>query len=241
MGCLTYLEKLSDYIDDLLPSLERQQVEDHFSACPSCYSCYQDLVMICQASRNLPEHEPSPRVWENILAQVAPNQRGAITQTRSSWLARWFSFKSSILGGWTWQPALAAALIFISLLAIWSYRSTTSLTEPSIATDHSEGWAAPPGSLEIQPTNRLIVHKPLIEVQIVQQRIDELQQRIQTTQTRWSPEVKAIYQHHLKTLDHCLANCQNKSATSHEDLAIQAVYQSTLRAKLEMLKQFSDL
>jgi hypothetical protein len=238
MGCSVYQDKISDYIDDLLPAVERQQMESHFAACPPCYAVYQDLLMICQASRNLPEHEPREIVWERIRAEISPRQAGPAVPAHAGWIARWL--KSPTLGAWSWQPAIAAAaMVFLGLATILYYRSSTPPPVPIASGIKS--WSNGTRQIEIQPTNRLIVHKPIIEVDIVQQHIDELQRQIQTAQTRWSPEVQALYQRHLQAVDHCLNNCQKTNAAPGDDPAARAVYQAALRAKLEMLKQFADM
>ncbi|MBI3950940.1 MAG: zf-HC2 domain-containing protein [Acidobacteria bacterium] len=237
MECYSYQEKVSNYIDNLLLAPERQQVENHLSNCPLCDSFYQDLLMICEASRNLPEYEPSETLWPSIRAQISTGQARMLAPTGPQWVARWFPFKGLKPGVWLWQPALAATLLLVGIAAIMYYRPSTQPPEPVAG----GRWPSGAGQIEVQPTNRLIVHKPLIEVDLVQQRINELQKRIQAAQSRWSPEVQALYQQHLKMVDHCINNCQRQVAIQSDDPAVRAVYQSALRAKLEMLKQFSEM
>ncbi|MCS6807162.1 MAG: anti-sigma factor [Acidobacteriota bacterium] len=239
MSCTAYQEKISDYIDELLSPAERQLIETHFLDCPDCYSCYQDLLAICQASRQLPLHEPSDRVWQNILAHInsAPTPRPVPAPTR--WLERWLPFNFS---GWAWQPALAAVLLIAIGGAVFYYRTSTPVNQPPIAQGNSSNWgegSTPRISRRI--TNKSITQKTRIEMDIVQERINELQQRIKVAQSRWSPELKAVYQQNLKKIDACLSYCQEKARLNSTDLALQAVYESALQAKLEMLKQFSEL
>lgn len=239
MSCTAYQEKISDYIDELLSPAERQLIESHFLDCPDCYSCYQDLLAICQASRQLPLHEPSDCVWQNILAHItpAPTARPAPTPTR--WLERWLPFN---FGGWAWQPALAAVVLIVIAGAVFYYQSSTSVNQPQVVKENAPEWGA---STTLRTTkintNKLVIHKPMIEIEIVQERINELQQRIKVAQSRWSPELKAVYQQNLKIIDACLSNCQKNAMRRSTDPALQAVYESALQAKLEMLKQFSEL
>lgn len=240
MSCRVYQEKISDYIDELLSPAERQLMENHLLDCPDCYSCYQDLLAIYQASRQLPLHEPSDRVWQNILAHItpAPTARPALIPTR--WLERWLPFNFS---GWAWQPALAAvALIFVIGGAVFYYQSSTSVNQPQIVKDKAPGWGEPTTLRTTKiNTNRSVIHKPMIEIEIVQERINELQQRIRVAQSRWSPELRAVYQRNLEIIDACLSNCQKNAMLKSTDPALQAVYESALQAKLEMLKQFAEL
>jgi hypothetical protein len=241
MGCFTYQEKISDYIDNLLPALERQQMQAHLSSCSLCSTIYDDLVMIYAASRHLPEHEPSEAVWQRIITEISPRRAGVLAPAGSGLMARWFPFKSLRPSAMSWHPALAAVLLFIGVAAAMYYRSYPPSSPPPKPPAGTPNWASGPSIIEVQPTNKLIVHKPMIEVEIVQRRIDELQRHIQTVQSRWSPEVQALYQHQLQMVDHCINNCQDKLAIQSGDPAVRAVYQAALRAKLEMLKQFSDM
>jgi len=142
-----------------------------------------------------------------------------------------------------WQPALAAVLVFVSVAAVMYYRSSLQPAEPIGGMDNSSTplRASGPSPITVQPVNRLIINKPLIEVELVQQRIDELQKRIETVQSRWSPEVQALYWQQLQIVDHCIRHCQDRFAVHNDNPAVRAVYQAALRAKLEMLKQFSEM
>jgi hypothetical protein len=242
MGCFAYQEKVSDYIDNLLPPPERQQMEEHMATCPACYAVYKDLELICEASRNLPQYEPSPVVWERILAELSPQGTGVWASAGSGWMARWFPVRAWRPGAWTWQPAWAAVFIFfIGIAAVVYYRSSAPPSEPIARNSSTNLRAGNSSAITVQPVNRLIIDKPLIEVELVQQRIEELQKRIETIQTGWSPEVRALYRRQLQMVDHCISNCQEKFAAHNDNPAVRAVYQAALRAKLEMLKQFSEL
>lgn len=242
MGCFAYQEKVSDYIDNSLPPSEQHQLEEHLAACPACYAFYKDLEMICEASRNLPPYEPSPVVWERILAGLSPRGASVWASAGSGWMARWFPFRAWRPGAGSWQPAWAAVFIFfIGIAAVVYYRSAAPPSEPTAHNRSTNLRAGGPSPITVQPVNRLIIDKPLIEVELVQQRIEELQKRMETVQTGWSPEVRALYRRQLRMVDQCISNCQEKFAAHNDNPAVRAVYQAALRAKLEMLKQFSEL
>lgn len=249
MGCFAYQEKVSEYIDDLLPPAERRQLEEHMATCPVCSTLCQDLKLICEASRNLPQYEPSPVVWERIRAELSPGGVRMWTSTGSGWMARWFPFRADRFNAWSWQPTLAAVftlVFFLSLAAIIYYRSSTPPSEPPVATRSPSLKARGASSVTVQPVNQItinksLINKSLIEVELVQQRIEELQKRLEVAKAGWSPEVRALYRRQLQLVDQCISRCQEKFAVSDDHPAVRAVYEAALRAKLEMLKQFSDL
>ncbi|GEM_PF-884450 len=238
MGCLAYQEKISDYIDGLLPIPERQQVEAHLSTCRVCHAIYQDLVMICEASRNLPDYEPSEVVWQRILAEIAPSGAGAPIARGPRWPVR--RFLPPMSRSLRWHPAwaVAALLVIVGVTAVFLRHPIQLIEQPAPSGIH---WTDGHRQLTIRRTNRIIVHKSHIQVDLVKQRIDELQKRIEAAQIRWSPEVRALYERHLSAINHCLNNCQNQLTRQSRDPAVRDVYEATLRAKLELLKQFAEM
>jgi len=239
MGCSIYQEKASDYIDNQLPGPERQQVEAHLSICSDCDTIYQELMMICQASRSLPDYDPPDSVWEGILSRISPPRTRTRMLAGSGWAGRFFSFENPLKtlspGSWSWQPALAALFVFVSIAMFMLFSASRQQTEPQISPRINEQ-----KPLRIEHV-KFVPRKPRIETEIVLQRIDQLQKRIRTTRARWSPEVQALYRKQLQTADYCLTSCQSNFTARGDDPALRAVYQSALRAKLELLKQYSGM
>lgn len=238
MGCLACQEKISDYIDGLLPTPERRQVEAHLSTCRLCHTIYRDLVMICEASRNLPDYEPSEVVWQRILAEIAPSGAGASIASGTRWpVRRLLPFKPRSL--WGYPMWAVAALLLIAMATVVFFRSPSRPVERTAL--NGMHWTDGRHLLTVRRTNRIIVHKSHIQVDLVKQRIAELQKRIEAAQVRWSPEVRALYQRHLSMIDHCLHNCQDQLTRQSRDPAVRDVFEATLRAKLELLKQFAEM
>lgn len=75
MSCAKHQDRLSDYIDGLLSERERLDVERHLQECGDCRTICEDLLYIRQLSRELPEYEPTPQLWERIAAAIAAETR----------------------------------------------------------------------------------------------------------------------------------------------------------------------
>jgi hypothetical protein len=105
-----------DEFERVLPELEggrNMEQEEHLRTCSSCSDLVSDLNAIEQQARLLPDHEPSPRVWNAI--EAALRQEGLIRQPQLRILPR---AASSPRWRFAWLVPIAAALLFGSALLI---------------------------------------------------------------------------------------------------------------------------
>jgi negative regulator of sigma E activity len=224
-------ERISDYIDNLLPTIERQRVADHLAACSNCRVLHEDFTLIVQTSRSLPQPEPSERVWQGILQAITAEPVGIAviaTSPRQPWL-------SSMLRLGLWRPVYAAAamLVLATAVGITLFRPAAPVDQPTAITETSQ-----PSPLAIQRKS-YIAHIPNIEIGRVQQRINQLQKHIARKEVGWSPEVRSLFRQRLAFVDDCISNCLN-GAAEKDNQGVREVYRATLQAKLDMLSQFAE-
>jgi hypothetical protein len=237
MECLIQQEKISDYLDNLLPAAERQQMTEHLSVCLNCRLLYDDLTMITQASRNLPEHEPRGVVWERIWTEITTQPATAAVPAlglQESWLSR---LQTLWLTPGAWRPAFSAVVLLLVGAVVVTYFRPWSPPETigPIANIPSEPTSAPP--LEIQ-RKFYIVHKPLNKIEKVQEHIDKLQKEIAKKESRWSPEIRDLFQQQLAYVDECITHCQ-KEVANGQGHVVRDLYHASLQAKLDLLSQFA--
>jgi len=231
MSCTKWRDRLSDYIDGLLSERERLGVERHLRDCGSCRMICDDLLYIRQLSRELPQYEPSPQLWERIAAAIA-----AEANSRSHGLP------PGIRRAWM-RPAFAvAAAVAIVVLAGALLRSR--FPEPDsqhVSVPSPTPWSAlTPSLLEIQPTGLILVHKPTVDSEIVEQRIAILERQIQQRRSSWDAETEACFRRAWEMVERSLTHCRQGLERDPENAVLRELYLSALKAKLELLKRFSE-
>lgn len=230
MSCAKYQDRLSDYIDGLLLEHERLDVERHLQECVNCRTICEDLLYLRQLSRELPEYEPSPQLWERIAAAIAAETRADSVPKRIQRL-------------WMRPVFAAAAVVTIALLvgALLRSRSPAPGSQEAHVSPPVQWSALTPSLLEIQPTALILVHKPTVEREIVQQRIAALERQIQQRRPFWDAETEACFRRALETVERSLAHCRQGLERNPEDAVLRELYLGALKAKLELLKRFSEL
>ena len=66
--------QLNAYLDGMLESTERQEVEAHLGACPACQERYRDLQLVFESLAALPEASLSRDLTPAVLSQLPPRR-----------------------------------------------------------------------------------------------------------------------------------------------------------------------
>jgi hypothetical protein len=239
MPCLNYQDQLSDYIDGLLSAPERKNVEKHLAECHQCRGVYEDLAFICETSHSLPDYEPSPLVWKRISAAIASEpgdeavtgrfSAGSIFTRR----VRWFLLRP--------QFAIAATVLIAALVGSVIIFRSSPVESPQVVNPAPADWQVSQNRLGVQPTGVILIHKPTIDFDTVQQRISELQTQIESKQKSWDSEVQSAFQRNLEIIEQCIRHCRETLTRNQEDASVRELYLAALQAKLELLKQFAEM
>ncbi|HEX5386394.1 MAG TPA: anti-sigma factor [Gemmatimonadales bacterium] len=76
-----WTDKLSEYLDGELSGAERQALERHLAACPTCTAVLAELRQVVARARALPDRPPERELWRGIAARIrapdAPGPAGA--------------------------------------------------------------------------------------------------------------------------------------------------------------------
>ncbi|MCS6816884.1 MAG: zf-HC2 domain-containing protein [Blastocatellia bacterium] len=232
MSCAKYQDRLSDYIDGGLSGRERLDLERHLRECESCRTICEDLLYIHQLSRELPEYEPSPQLWERIAAAIAAETRAEPSGLPMG-IRRWWA--RSVFA------AAAAAAIIVLAGTLLRFRSPAPESQEAHISTPSQWGALAPPLLEVQPTGLILVYKPAVESEIVQQRIEALERQIQRRRPFWDAETEACFRRALETVERSLAHCRQGLERDPGNIVLRELYLGALKAKLELLKRFSEL
>ena len=74
ISCERAWELLSQQLDEPLPPQEKQELEEHLAACPSCRKDKEELEQMDQALRNLGEIQAPADFTQRVVAQVQQTQ-----------------------------------------------------------------------------------------------------------------------------------------------------------------------
>ena len=70
MECSDIQEKLSAYLEDIIPSEEKGIIDEHLRACQKCNESLADLKKTLEYVQNLEEIEPPPWLTQKVMASV---------------------------------------------------------------------------------------------------------------------------------------------------------------------------
>lgn len=70
MECSDIQEKLSAYLEDIIPSEEKVVIDEHLKACQKCNESLADLKKTLEYVQNLQEIEPPPWLTQKVMASV---------------------------------------------------------------------------------------------------------------------------------------------------------------------------
>jgi len=65
-----WTDRLSEYLDDELPSAERLALEAHLRGCPACQALLEELRAVKVHAGGLARSQPGPHVWREIAERI---------------------------------------------------------------------------------------------------------------------------------------------------------------------------
>jgi anti-sigma factor RsiW len=102
MECRSCTESLTALLDSELTPELRAAVEAHLASCPACTEELRSLELAGTAASALPELEPSPQLWQRVVARLEHERLPAARPPAGR--DRWRSLRAR-----PWIPLTAAA------------------------------------------------------------------------------------------------------------------------------------
>jgi hypothetical protein len=135
-----WTEKLSDYLDGELDTLESEALEAHLLQCAECGQTLQQLRAVVARAGAVADREPPRDLWPEIAARLAAPQVELLTDEATSRSKRRLSFSI---------PQLAAASVAIMLMSAGTmYMLVRGDEAPNVAA------VSQPAAQTQQPTTR---------------------------------------------------------------------------------------
>ncbi len=131
MECDKIRERLSDYLDGVVPPDEAETVGRHIASCSKCETAYSELKRTVDQVRNLEEVAPPQWMTQKIMFRVKEAGRN-----KGIWRKLFYPIHIKL-------PLEAAATILIAVTALYLFRSsdqevTVALKQPEVAERHAQ-------------------------------------------------------------------------------------------------------
>jgi Putative zinc-finger len=214
MECRVVISALSDYLDGSLATQEIQSIETHLTICPPCNTVKADLSQICLAAKDLPLRTPSRALWVRIQNELELETVAPGKSVKPSWWKRIserrFTFTLPQLAG-------TSALAF-SLMVFGLYH--TLHDDPSV------------------PTGVVTTMLPMEPE--MQTRIQQKAMVINTRRQAWNPEIRTVYDNHLKRIDTSLDRMRQTVVTT-SDQDQQKMLMDLYNEKLQLMEDFEKV
>jgi anti-sigma factor RsiW len=214
MECRVVISALSDYLDGSLATQEIQFIETHLTRCPPCNTVKADLSQICLAAKDLPLRTPSRALWVRIQNELEIETVAPGKPVKTSWWKRIserrFTFTLPQLAG-------TSALAF-SLMVFGLYH--TLHDNPSV------------------PTGVVTTMLPMEPE--MQTRIQQKAMVINTRRQSWNPEIRTVYDSHLKRIDTSLDRMRQTVITTR-DQDQQKMLMDLYNEKLQLMEDFEKV
>lgn len=222
MNCSDCQELLSEFIDNELSKVDRENVRAHLSQCANCESVYQDLSQIVCLSRNLPEMGIGNHLWVEIEREVH--------RPPALWGRVW-SYRLNFSVGLPQVLVAAMVIMGVGLAAIFAYR-------PYIPTQKLLS-SASSGRTVLATTALMNVMKP--EEAEVQNSIDRLTRTVQQKKDKWDPSLQSVFQRNLGIVDRSIEESRQLVKNNPDDHIAYEMMMMAYKEKLRLLEQFANL
>ncbi|MGH7725762.1 MAG: zf-HC2 domain-containing protein [Candidatus Eiseniibacteriota bacterium] len=104
--------------DDELSVAERESLEQHFHACPSCRREYDEYARALELVQALPRPQVSDDFAVRVLAEAKRREAERSVRTRFAWPWAGDAAGRSVWAGFGGQPAFAMAAAFVVVLGV---------------------------------------------------------------------------------------------------------------------------
>lgn len=107
-----FRDRLSDYVDEALIAVDRDEVDEHLATCLDCRSLLGELRSLRRDARALPSIEPPEHIWQSISATLEARAR--------------FTSRSS-----NFHTGLAVAAALVLGVSLWIAITMTATRNPT--------------------------------------------------------------------------------------------------------------
>jgi anti-sigma factor RsiW len=213
-----WMDRLSEYLDDELPPVEKVGLEAHLKTCTDCSAVLSDLRRVVDRVRHLDDRRPRRDLWPGIAKQI-----GATPARRRAIGRRW-SFSVPQLA------AAAVALMTLSGGAVWLIQS------PGSAASN-----IPVASVEMPGGTPAAVNASHNAAQSYAAAVADLERVLAGGRGQLDTTTIRVIEQNLATIDRAIVQAQRALEADPANLYLNTHLAETMRRKLELLRQAATL
>jgi anti-sigma factor RsiW len=209
-------DRLSEYLDDELPSADRAEVDAHLAGCAECRSVLRDLRSIVAAAERLPAVPPERELWDGVARRIGA---GSVLRFTAG-AGRRFSFTA---------PQLAAAGIILMLLSgglVYVLRpQPLAVTTVTGGLPEAAGMVAPASLVDAQYENA----------------VADLERILDEGRGRLDPETVRVLEENLRTIDGAIEQSRRALEADPANAFLNNHLVSARQRKLALLRRATAL
>jgi anti-sigma factor RsiW len=211
-----WMHRLSEYLDDDLTQVERNELEEHLAGCETCGRVLAELRIVMAQAAVLPDREPEADLWPAVRDAIA---QGRVVPIQAARPARRFSFSLAQL------TAAAAALALVSAAAVWLAVGKHTVVS-SGARDSS---SVRPVSVSFDPRGR------------ADSAITELERILAEEHGRLDSSTVRVLTQNLALIDRAIEQARKALESDPGNAYLNDHLARTMRKKIDVLRRAADL
>jgi anti-sigma factor RsiW len=214
------MDRLSEYVDDELPSADRLALEAHLGSCAECSALLADLRRVVARAGALEPSTPARDLWPDIAARIGAGSAASsrVVPLSARREKRW-SFS---------LPQLAAAAV---LLMTVSGGTVWLLQAP----------AGTPAGTATTAANPTAIHASATATQSYAAAVADLERVLAEGRNQLDTATVRVIQQNLIAIDNAIAQAQKALSSDPANLYLNTHLAETMRRKLDLLRQAATL
>jgi BMFP domain-containing protein YqiC len=184
-ACFQFHVELGAYLE----GENRPFVTSHAAECPFCNVVLADLAQLRSVAVQSPLEDPSPAVWANIRAVL--REEGIIREEARGW--GWFRGLEFLR-----HPAPVGALACLVILG-----SFLTIPPKTFERGGAAGLGSSLGNAPAEPDMNVVQENALTQT------IQDLERNFRASEASLGPEMKAIFENSLNSLDLSIRECKD--------------------------------
>jgi anti-sigma factor RsiW len=222
-----WTDRLSEYVDDELPEIERLALEAHLQTCGHCTGIVGDLRRVIRRARMSKEQAPAHDLWPGIARRIGatPAVAAETVDLASRRRSRRWAFS---------LPQLAAAgiaLMTISGGAVWLV-SARDRNPVVVSIDSAPGVGTPAVTAVALRPNASESYAAAVA---------DLEQVLAEGRGRLDSTTVKVIEQNLAAIDRAIAEARRALEADSANLYLNSHLAETMRKKLDLLRQAAAL
>ena len=216
-----WTDRLSEYLDGELDSVEQAALEEHLATCGHCYATLGDLRQVVARAKRLEDREPANDLWAGIRAGMIQDEPVRLSDRRDRLVRRRFSLTVGQL------LAASLALMLVSGGGAWlALHQPTPTIRPDVFT------------VQESPRPRF---GPATWTRSTDAAIADLQVALDQNEKRLDTATVRVVKENLAIIDRAISEARVALRNDPGNTYLNLHLADTMRRKVELLRRVNDL